>query len=527
MNPLPAPRGARDLPTPVASGLDYAWAPHPSPGAMTAADYKFVVRYLSHNREKNLTADEAQVLTGAGIAVVCNWEATAEGPRRGFGQGASDADKAQRQAAACGMPGDRPIYFSVDWDVQAADMDAVNAYFDGVASVLGVARTGAYSSYDALGSLLASGRIRWAWQSCSTAFSNGRNRFPCPGIQLWQNKTPFPFDGAEVDGNVALVPDFGQWGGAGAFAYAQGSGGLLAGGVHSDGRVEVFAVTAAGGIQNRFEPAPNAAWTGWKDFSPAEGFGFGALTSSVASARHADGRLEVFAVMSDGSIQNRFETAANGGWSDWNAFAPSGTARALTAGVHADGRVELFAVTPSGALSRQFETAANGAWSGWSDFGPGSDTDTVTAVGRVDGRLEVFAVMGDGSMRNRFETAPNGAWSDWGVYGPTGGANGNGAPGAVGAGVHTDGRVEVFAVTASGGIRNRWETAPGGGWSGWGDDFGPEGAVTAVSVSRHADGRLEVFAVGSDGSVWNRFEATANGAWSAWGDFAAAGSVKA
>ena len=524
---VPAARQGGDLPTPVASGLDYAWAPHPSVEAMTAAGYKFVIRYLSHSPRKSLTAAEAQTLTSAGIAVVGNWEATLNGPRRGYAQGVLDATEAQRQAAACGMPGDRPIYFSVDWDVQPADMDAVNAYFDGVASVIGVARTGAYSSYDALGWLLAAGRIRWAWQSCSTAFSNGRNRFPYPGIHLWQNKTTFTFDGADVDGDQALVADFGQWGtGTLAVAYPQGSGGRMACGVHAEGRVEVFAVTPSGGIRNRYEPAPNTPWTDWSDFSPAQGFGFGASASAVATGRHADGRLEVFAVMSDGSVQNRFETTANGAWSAWSAFAPSGTASALTVGVHADGRLELFAVTPSGSVSNRLETTADGAWSGWNQFGPQGLTDTVTAVGHADGRLEVFAVMRDGSMCSRSETAANGSWSDWSVYGPTGGANGGGAPGTVCAGVHSDGRAEVFAVTASGGIRNRCETAPGASWSAWGDGFGPDGAVTSACVSRHADGRLEVFAVLGDGSVRNRLETVANGAWSGWSDFAPAGTVK-
>jgi len=82
------------------------------------------------------------------------------------------------------------------------------------------------------------------------------------------------------------------------------------------------------------------------------------------------------------------------------------------------------------------------------------------------------------------------------------------------------------AVTPGGGIRNRFETAPGAAWSGWGDGFGPRGAVTAASATRHADGRMEVFAVAADGSVWNRFEAGANGAWSGWSAFAAAGTVK-
>ncbi len=550
---VPLARRAQDLPVqvpvPIATGLDYAWTPHPSTGAMTSAGYKFVVRYLSYSPEKNLTAAEAQALTTAGIAVVCNWETAVDGPRQGFGQGAADATEAQRQAAACGMPADRPIYFSVDWDVQAADMDAVDAYFDGVASVIGVARTGCYSSYDALGWLLASGRIRWAWQSCSTAYSGGRNSSPYPGIQLWQNRTPFTFDGAEVDGDQALTADFGQWG-AGSVLYQAGSGGRMAGGVRSDGRVELFAVTPAGGIRNKSESAPNAARTDstdstdstdgtelsdWGDFSPARGFGFAALTSSVATGRHADGRLEVFAVMSDGSVQNRFETVAGGAWSGWNAFAPSGTARALTVGVHSDGRLELFAATPSGGVANRVETGPSGAgsasstWSSWNEFGlRGGVTDSLSAARHLDGRLEVFAVMSDGSMRNRVETMPNGSWTDWSVYGPTGGANGDGAPGTVAAGVHQDGRVEVFAVTASGGIRNRFETVPGGGWSEWSEGFGPAGAaVIAASVARHADGRVEVFAVLGDGSVWNRFEVVANGAWSGWSGFAAAGTVKA
>jgi len=522
---VPAPRRAQDLPTPVATGLDYAWAPHPSVDAMTAAGYKFAIRYLSHSPVKNLTVDEAQALTTAGIAVVCNWEATLDGPRHGYAQGAADAVEAQKQAAACGMPPDRPIYFSVDWDVLAADMDAVNAYFDGVASVIGVARTGAYSSYDALGWLLASGRIRWAWQSCSTAFSSGRNAVPYPGIHLWQNRTPFTFDGADVDGDQALTPDFGQWG-AGAFVYPQGSGGRLAAGVHNDGRIEVFAVTPAGGITNRCETVPNGLWSGWSDFNPAKGFGFAARTISVATGRHADGRLEVFAVMSDGSVQNRFETTADGVWSGWNVFAPAHSARALALGVHADGRIEMFAVTPTGGMSNRYETAPNGAWSAWNEFGPQGVAEAVSAAGHADGRLEVFAVMSDGSMRNRCEMTANGAWSEWDVYGPTGGVNGNSAPGAVTAGVHQDGRVEVFAVTPGGGIRNRFETAPGAAWSGWGDGFGPRGAVTAASATRHADGRMEVFAVAADGSVWNRFEAGANGAWSGWSAFAAAGTVK-
>ena len=217
-------------------------------------------------------------------------------------------------------------------------------------------------------------------------------------------------------------------------------------------------------------------------------------------------------MMSDGSVQNRFETTANGAWSGWNLFAPSQTARALTVGVHADGRLELFAVTPTGADVEQARDGAERSVVGLERVrDAGGVTETLSTAGHADGRMAVFAVMSDGSMRSRSETVPNGPWSEWDVYGPTGGANGYGIPGTVTAAAHQDGRVEVFAVTPAGAIRNRFETAPGAAWSGWGEGFGPAGPVTAASVTRHADGRMEVFAVLADGSVWNRFEAVANG----------------
>ena len=95
---VPGPRQAQDVPVPVATDLDYAWAPYPSVGAMTAAGYAFAIRYLSYSPAKNLTADEARALATGGIAVVCNWEATADGPRQGFGQGR----RGRRRGAAAG-----------------------------------------------------------------------------------------------------------------------------------------------------------------------------------------------------------------------------------------------------------------------------------------------------------------------------------------------------------------------------------------------------------------------------------------
>lgn len=44
------------------------------------------------------------------------------------------------------------------------------------------------------------------------------------------------------------------------------------------------------------------------------------------AATHQDGRLEVLAVMTDGSIENRYEQTANGTWTtNWFGFAPAAT----------------------------------------------------------------------------------------------------------------------------------------------------------------------------------------------------------
>ena len=304
--------------------------------------------------------------------------------------------------------------------------------------------------------------------------------------------------------------------GASIPVYADGSGGRVAAGVHADGRMEVFSVTASGGIENKYEQTPNGSWSGWNDFGP------NATVTEVATGRHADGRLEVFAVLSNGAVDNKYETVADGTWSGWNGFAPAGTAKSLTVGIHADGRMEVFAVTPSGGVENKYETAPDGAWSGWNGFGPSGTVDSVAAATHADGRLEVFAVMSNGSLQNKYETAPDGTWSGWNGFASAGTADGTGSPGTDAAGVHADGRVEVFAVTPTGGLDNKYETQPDGAWSGW-NGFGPNATVTAAATARHADGRLEVFAVLANGSIENKFETSPDGAWSGWNDYASNG----
>lgn len=187
------------------NGLDYAWAPHPSPSAIVAAGYSFVCRYLSNDPTKNLTSAEAQALIGAGIDIVSNWEAAADAALNGYNQGVTDATSAASQAAACGMPTGRPIYFSVDFNASASDLPAVEGYFGGVASVLGLACTGVYGGSYILEQLSSANLISWGWQTY--AWSSGW----WPGAQIQQFGSA-TVAGVKCDADRSAAADFGQWG---------------------------------------------------------------------------------------------------------------------------------------------------------------------------------------------------------------------------------------------------------------------------------------------------------------------------
>jgi hypothetical protein len=186
-------------------GLDYVSGP--SVADLKAAGVSFVCRYLSYvnalTQVKLLTPNEAKTLSQAGISIVSNYEWYANRALEGFSSGVQDARIAQQQHAACGGPTDRPIYFSVDTDTDGAH---VADYFHGVASVLGLHRTGAYGSYRVLQYLFNEGLIAWGWQTYAWSYGAWE---PRAHIQQYQNGVSLA--GHSVDYNRSYKSDFGQW----------------------------------------------------------------------------------------------------------------------------------------------------------------------------------------------------------------------------------------------------------------------------------------------------------------------------
>ncbi len=199
------------------NGIDYAGG-RPSGADIKAAGYGFACRYLSDGGPglpgKQLLASEVADLTANGIGIVFNWETTGTTAKGGFNAGVADAQAALRSViAAVGSDPGKPIYFSLDWDATPDDQTAINAYFQGVASVIGLERTGIYGGYWPVSRALDAGLVKWAWQCQAWSGSNQD-----PRINILQNNNAgyATVGGVQCDIDIALTDDFGQYTGVAA-----------------------------------------------------------------------------------------------------------------------------------------------------------------------------------------------------------------------------------------------------------------------------------------------------------------------
>ncbi len=187
-------------------GIDYAWHHALNVDAFRAHGATFVLRYLSNDATKNLTASEAIMLSDGGLDVAVVWEAAARRPLAGKAAGATDAKKAAAQAKDCGMPANRPIYFGVDFDATDGDKPKIAEYLKGAASVLGTKRVGVYGGYYVVKYCFDHSVVGFGWQT--TAWSGGQRD---QRAQLYQHGYGVSIGGVDCDIDTAYAPDFGQW----------------------------------------------------------------------------------------------------------------------------------------------------------------------------------------------------------------------------------------------------------------------------------------------------------------------------
>lgn len=164
-----------------------------SGASIKAAGFSGALRYLSSTPSKCLTAEEATDFIANGLSFGLVWEDTANAALLGFNQGVSDAKKALSQANTLGYPG-CVIYFAVDFDSTPEQQTQIDDYLRGVASIIGLSRTGVYGSFYVCQRCQTSGTAAWFWQTL--AWSGGQI---ASNIHIYQNGQSAMGGGADVD----------------------------------------------------------------------------------------------------------------------------------------------------------------------------------------------------------------------------------------------------------------------------------------------------------------------------------------
>ena len=186
-------------------GVDIAWG-NPPIAALKRQGISFVVRYYSPDKTKNLTRAEAEDYSHAGLDVVTVWESTAQAALAGYDQGVYDAKQALLESEAVGQPAHTPIYFAVDFPLEAGQDENVAGYFKGCADVLTRGRVGAYGGLAAVKLAHERQLCGYLWQTL--AWSNG---VWLPAAHLRQIRNGVKVAGVDCDLDLAISANFGQW----------------------------------------------------------------------------------------------------------------------------------------------------------------------------------------------------------------------------------------------------------------------------------------------------------------------------
>lgn len=278
----------------------------------------------------------------------------------------------------------------------------------------------------------------------------------------------------------------------------------------ADGRLEAF-VSANGNVMRKAQSTPGGSWNAWVSLG-------GAGYTNLQAIANLDGRVEVFAIGSNGDIWHTWETAANGNFvGSWFDRTGKAIKPGYDVAMNADGRLELFGVAADGQVWHNWQTNAGSGWKGWASLG-GTSMNSSVAVGKdADGRLELFA-LGNGNTHIwvNFQTSPGGSYSGWFDIG------GAGIKAGFAVGINETGRLEMFGVGSNGNVQHSFQVNAGGGWTAW-EDLGQNGMDRRLVVGNNADGRIEIFGIGSNGHVMSNFQNTPGGTWFGWLDMGGSG----
>ena len=126
----------------------------------------FVGRYLVPEAySKALTANEAQSLRSAGLAILLCWEISAAAVKGGAARGAQDGAKAREIAEAMGIPEKACIYFACDYNIPNGELPFAEQYVKAAQAALGSKyEAGMYGPFALVDYLSVRGCCKKFWQ---------------------------------------------------------------------------------------------------------------------------------------------------------------------------------------------------------------------------------------------------------------------------------------------------------------------------------------------------------------------------
>ena len=185
----------------------YSWD-RPDLNCLWNSGVRFLCRYGSGDPSKDLSASELDKILARGMSVCVVHQYSKTQTAGGYSAGQADGRKADSFVAGLGMAG-LPVYFPCDQDYEAmssAAKSSADAYFDGVKSVLGLARTGGYGDDTFCKRMFDTGRVTYGWNTYAWSEGGWETR-----AQLRQVKNDVTVCGGKIDWDEAWAPDHGQW----------------------------------------------------------------------------------------------------------------------------------------------------------------------------------------------------------------------------------------------------------------------------------------------------------------------------
>jgi hypothetical protein len=185
-------------------GVDYSSA-RPGGAALVAAGKGLAVRYLYPGIGKGIQAPEVADLHAHGILIAVAYEGGGGDALEGYVRGVRDATLAQAQLVLSGLNPDLPVFFAVDFPASGAQLQVIDTYLVGAASVISASRVGVYGSFNVIQHCQASRSAEWFWQTYAWS-----NRQVADGIHLYQYNNGQTINGGAVDFTRSMQANFGQ-----------------------------------------------------------------------------------------------------------------------------------------------------------------------------------------------------------------------------------------------------------------------------------------------------------------------------